>query len=1056
MEKKYSCRHFDVVADYDSSLTYVGACHGHFEVRRLVITNTSGCDWSEMTVAITSDWIKPQIRVYGGLAAGASMEIVPDSFDVDMKRLAKVDSALSSVLRVTVADSVETIDVACMPIKVYGKNCFAGEAGHFEELAAFVEPENKLVGQIVIAAEINNDSTQPTDEFGALRGLVARIYVAVKDLDITYRDVFFRADRCQDIATSERIDRDRSGNGLDLALLMCGCLEKAGVRSSIIYFKSSVIVGAWLADVDVPETPVTAKTDDIYDLIAADRPQLVLVDPAGVATGKDFEDANYSANRLMLDEEPVCLIDIAAARKAGVEPMILPEEEATRETKAKVPCDRTPFIKKPAEGKAMTLSESTSAVCAVTEAGRGVSLRIDAPAGTCRDAVAATIMANASHAGRKVLYIAADDDLLAGVKKYLGRDDNGDGWSLVEDAGAADVAQLNKTIEKYYAIEGDETEMRERRAARMEESHAMEIADTLASLDDFTHMLGKHPSKLPLTGIYPRVRTSRGQARIEAFLEEFPRFDRRVRRRERSLFNRWFFHHDAIHYLERIEQWNTFRRLVVLDDRLTVDIDTISGAIKRWYDNRHLFADWAPFADAVVTLNRLGALDTLDYFLDGHSGKATSNAFLKGYYAARIRHMMKDAGNGQEASDDCTQVVENRSLREIPKPEHPDMDKITMMVVDEVTEPIPAQDCSLIIVDGAGRIPFAAAKDVIASAEQVIVIGDETLAEARSVLAEAVAFGLDKVRLDHISKPQHEHLAAFRSITFYDSSLFTFPSADNAETPVVLVNPSGIYDASNGVNETEAHEVIELIKRKKKGDGESVQKIGVVALTQPQCELIERLLKDIKSDAVAFVKGPDTLTGDEECDELIVSVAYAPDDDGRVAVDFGALARQGGEKIINKALSSPVTSMTVVSSLRPPHIPEDDAIPFGARVLRRFVAYSINPLGKLRGEKDKNDTCEVVKNIAGRLKDNGLEVDTNVGRGPFRIDVAVKDSKHPERYLFGVMVDCGNESALPARTHRDVIVNEILPSLGWKIHQVRAFDWFSDSSSVLKRLSQFK
>ena len=93
-----------------------------------------------------------------------------------------------------------------------------------------------------------------------------------------------------------------------------------------------------------------------------------------------------------------------------------------------------------------------------------------------------------------------------------------------------------------------------------------------------------------------------------------------------------------MHYLERVEQWNTFRRLVVIDDRLTVDIDRIEGSVKRWYESRHLFEDWTPFADIVVELNRLGVFNVLDYFLEGHSGKETADAFLKGYYFARARN----------------------------------------------------------------------------------------------------------------------------------------------------------------------------------------------------------------------------------------------------------------------------------------------------------------------------------------------------------------------------------------------------------------------------------
>ena len=53
----------------------------------------------------------------------------------------------------------------------------------------------------------------------------------------------------------------------------------------------------------------------------------MLADPSGVATGKTFEDANYSANKLLLNEEPRYLVDIAAARRSGVVTMVRKDDE---------------------------------------------------------------------------------------------------------------------------------------------------------------------------------------------------------------------------------------------------------------------------------------------------------------------------------------------------------------------------------------------------------------------------------------------------------------------------------------------------------------------------------------------------------------------------------------------------------------------------------------------------------------------------------------------------------------------------------------------------------
>ncbi|MDE6543287.1 MAG: hypothetical protein K2K76_04915, partial [Muribaculaceae bacterium] len=262
MIKKYSCREFSIEAEFDFSLTYVGALYGHFAVKVLKITNTSGRDWKTMTVALTGDYIKTQIKVHDGVANGDTVEITPDRPETDMERLGRIDTSRSSEIRVAVSGDNETFGVMTLPLRVYNRNHFAGETGHFEDLAAFVAPGHELVGRIT-ESMTSVESSGDTDEFTVLRARVEGIYNAIKALEIDYRDVFFMADKGQDINTCDLIEKEQSGNGLDIALLLCACLEKIGVRSSLIYFNSSVIVGAWVDDAPAPEMPVLSDAESI-------------------------------------------------------------------------------------------------------------------------------------------------------------------------------------------------------------------------------------------------------------------------------------------------------------------------------------------------------------------------------------------------------------------------------------------------------------------------------------------------------------------------------------------------------------------------------------------------------------------------------------------------------------------------------------------------------------------------------------------------------------------------------------------------------------------------
>ena len=86
------------------------------------------------------------------------------------------------------------------------------------------------------------------------------------------------------------------------------------------------------------------------------------------------------------------------------------------------------------------------------------------------------------------------------------------------------------------------------------------------------------------------------------------------------------------------------------------------------------------------------------------------------------------------------------------------------------------------------------------------------------------------------------------------------------------------------------------------------------------------------------------------------------------------------------------------------------------------------------------------------MKSRGFDVATNVGEGPFKVDIAVKDTAGADSYMFGVIVDGKNSEALPAETDRDVVVPGILSGLGWKIKRIRAVDWFTDRNGVIAKL----
>ena len=132
--------------------------------------------------------------------------------------------------------------------------------------------------------------------------------------------------------------------------------------------------------------------------------------------------------------------------------------------------------------------------------------------------------------------------------------------------------------------------------------------------------------------------------------------------------------------------------------------------------------------------------------------------------------------------------------------------------------------------------------------------------------------------------------------------------------------------------------------------------------------------------------------------------------------------------------------------------PVDDKTTKGVAALRAFILYSID--GSLPhvddDTPDRHDS--LARQIADRLRSEGLTVATDVGRSDFRVDIAVTDPGNPEVYRLGIILDGLNYASLPTVRDREVTVPAVLTNLGWEICRIWALDWFDNPDSVVRRI----
>ncbi|MBO4659744.1 MAG: DUF4011 domain-containing protein [Prevotella sp.] len=390
----------------------------------------------------------------------------------------------------------------------------------------------------------------------------------------------------------------------------------------------------------------------------------------------------------------------------------------------------------------------------------------------------------------------------------------------------------------------------------------------------------------------------------------------------------------------------------------------------------------------------------------------------------------------------------------------------------------------IVVFDEASQMPTSEAIGAIARGKALIVVGDpkqmpptsffittnvdESEAEnddMESILDDCITLSFPDHYLTWHYRSRHESLIAFSNSQYYDGKLFTFPSVDDRASKVSLVNIDGTYDmGKTRCNRAEADAIVKEVVRRLRDPELSKRSIGIVSFSKVQQDLIEDILvdelgKDPQLERKAydceepiFIKNLENVQGDER-DVILFSVGYGPDKSGKVSMNFGPLNNQGGERRLNVAVSRARYEMIVFSTLRAEQIDLNRSQAKGVEGLKRFLEFAKSgrmPVSSAQIDDQVNTT--MVDSIASELRAHGYQVDTRVGRSRFKVDLAIIDPKHTDRYLLGITCDGSNYYETKTERDREICQPGVLQGLGWKLMRVWTIDWFLNREKVLDRI----
>ncbi len=388
----------------------------------------------------------------------------------------------------------------------------------------------------------------------------------------------------------------------------------------------------------------------------------------------------------------------------------------------------------------------------------------------------------------------------------------------------------------------------------------------------------------------------------------------------------------------------------------------------------------------------------------------------------------------------------------------------------------------ILIFDEASQLPTCEAVSALARAKQSIIVGDPKqmpptsffstvkldeenmeVEDLESILDDCLSLSVPSKYLLRHYRSKHESLIAFSNVNYYENKLLTFPSSDDLNRKVKHHQVKGFYDkGKTRTNNFEADEIVQFIKKHYNDSQKRKYSVGIVTFSQTQQNLIEDKLQKIfmtdpkleefanESNEPLFIKNLENVQGDER-DIILFSVCYAPDEEGKMSMNFGPLNRDGGWRRLNVAVTRARYEMHIFATLKTDQIDLSRTSAVGVAGLKAFLQFAEKGHLSLRHEdvQESLHKQNLSASIGKKLQEKGLEVKCNIGTSGFKVDIGIIHPDKPQQYILGIVVDGFYYYNAHTTNDREMVMPSVLKALGWNIHRIWTIDWHENSNKII-------
>ena len=399
-------------------------------------------------------------------------------------------------------------------------------------------------------------------------------------------------------------------------------------------------------------------------------------------------------------------------------------------------------------------------------------------------------------------------------------------------------------------------------------------------------------------------------------------------------------------------------------------------------------------------------------------------------------------------------------------------------------------DFDLVIFDEASQVKPVDAFGAILRGKQVIVIGDskqlpptnffeniiddaddddnnQRPGNLESILSLFSSKGAPERMLKWHYRSRNHSLISVSNHEFYDNKLLVFPcSGLNVRARGLKLHhlENTYYDRGKSRTNLKEAEIVAqnvMLHIKKNPD----LTLGVVAFSVAQRDAIEAQIdllrrKDPTSEwffrenenkEPFFIKNLENVQGDER-DIIFISIGYGKTIEGNFSMTFGPLNRIGGERRLNVLISRARYAMDVFSNFRANDMDTTRSNALGVVALKNFLLYAETKKLDYSKTTSREPDSPFELAVIDALRNNGIDVEPQVGSAGYFIDIGVKDPTSPGRYILGIECDGASYHSARSARDRDRLRQEVLENLGWKLYRIWSTDWYRNTKSELERV----